>query len=141
MGSDNPCGQPPLSRYFQSPVVEHVAVPRRKRSPRIDGVAGLITRAPQPAASGLLITKPCSEKRLEEAFGSYGQIRYIRCLKQCCFVVYEDCVDTRSIVGKYHTVGEEKVFVDAIKGGRGDFVPSRLRNRANLYYNRKSKFV
>jgi hypothetical protein len=142
MRDGNPLRQPPLNKYFQSPIIGHIASAKRKRHTKIDGVARFIEHISKPKAPpGLFITRPSTEEKIREAFGSYGPIRYIRCLKQCCFVMYEDGVDIGGLVGKHHRIGEDQIFVDAVRGSDPDFVPLRYRNRADLYHNRKSKFA
>ncbi|KAH9410566.1 hypothetical protein HK407_12g16970 [Ordospora pajunii] len=130
-----------FGRYFVLPSVPYLPKPRRKGMARISGVCEIISRLKTfEAENGVIVQGTATECELRAAFEKYGPILQVRVLRRYAFVVFEKHVDISLVFGKYHSIGNRRMYADRIKQYDADFMPVMYRNRVNLWHNHINKF-
>ncbi|KAG5858662.1 hypothetical protein KMI_12g18250 [Encephalitozoon hellem] len=132
--------QAPFDKHL-SPTVPYVPQRRRTTSPRIEGISRFMTHPKIPARSNeLFVAGTTTKQALEEAFREIAPVKNIKILKNYAFISFDDDANIEHIPGKYYDVGGKSVYIEYARGNDIRFIPTRLRNRANLWHNRKNKF-
>lgn len=137
----NPLLQEPLKKYFNSLHIKSLDVQKKHKVPKLRGLSSLLSKIePRRKEHGLFITKPVSESSLRLFFEKFGKIQQIRVLKRYSFVIFDVSADLSGIVNKSYQIEAVTVQVYPISGYKPDFIPNRMKNRANLYYKKLNKY-